>query len=278
VSTAAPAVAVPPLAEHGRVTQLHVASSEWTKLQSLRSTRRSLFVAVVLTIGFPCLFASILSSRWGHLSAGERADHARHPLEVAIAGVNVSQLAIAVLGVLVITGEYSTGMIRSSFLAVPRRLPVLWAKTGVYALVVAALMVPSVLAGYFASQAILDRHHILQVPFSQHGVARAVLGAALYLVLDGVFALAIGAIVRNTAGGIATFAAIFFVIPPLMNILPSSWNNAISQYLPSNAGRSVFALTHDAHSLQPLPGILLFAAYCLAALAIAAVLLVRRDT
>jgi hypothetical protein len=105
-----------------------------------------------------------------------------------------------------------------------------------------------------------------------------VLGAALFLVLVGVFALAIGAIVRNTAGGIATFAAIFFVIPPLMNILPTSWNNAISQYLPSNAGRSVFALTHDAHSLRPLPGSALFAGYCAVSLAIAAVLLVRRDT
>ncbi len=278
MSAAAPAVGIPPLASHGRVTQLRVAHSEWTKLHSLRSTRWSLLVAVVLTIGLPCLFASILSSRWGHLSPGERADHARHPLEVATAGVNLSQLAIAVLGVLVITGEYSTGMIRSTFIAVPKRLPVLWAKTGVYALVVAALMVPSVLAGYFASQAILNRHDILQVSLTHHGVARAVLGGALFLVLVGVFALAIGALVRNTAGGIATFAAIFFVIPPLMNILPSSWNNAISQYLPSNAGRSVFALMHDAHSLRPLPGILLFAGYCAVALALAAVLLVRRDT
>ena len=278
MSTAAPAVGVPALASKGRVTQLRVAVSEWTKLHSLRSTRWSLVVAVILTIGLPCLFAAILSSRWGHLSPSERADHMRHPLEVATAGVNLSQLAIAVLGVLVITGEYSTGMIRSTFIAVPKRLPVLWAKTGVYALVVAALMVPSVLVGYWASQAILNRHHILQVSLSQHGVARAVLGGALFLVLTGIFALGIGAIVRNTAGGIATFAAIFFVIPPLMNILPTSWNNAISQYLPSNAGRSVFALTHDAHSLRPLPGILLFAGYCAGALAIAAVLLVRRDT
>jgi ABC-2 type transport system permease protein len=106
VSTAAPAVGIPPLASHGRVTQLRVAVSEWTKLHSLRSTRWSLLVAVVLTIGLPCLFAAILSSRWGHLSPGERADHARHPLEVATAGVNLSQLALAVLGVLVITGEY----------------------------------------------------------------------------------------------------------------------------------------------------------------------------
>jgi hypothetical protein len=278
MSTAAPTVAVPPLAEHGRVTQLHVALSEWTKLHSLRSTRRSLFVAVLLTIGFPCLFASILSSRWGHLSAGERADHARHPLEVAIAGVNVSQLAIAVLGVLVITGEYSTGMIRSSFLAVPKRLPVLWAKTGVYALVVAALMVPSVLIGYFASQAILNRHHILQVSFSQHGVARAVLGAALYLVLVGVFALAVGAIVRNTAGGIATFAAIFFVIPPLLLLLPSSWRDPIEPYLPNNAAQAIATLSNDSHTLNPGPGAIVFLGYCALVIGIAAILLRRRDT
>jgi len=96
--------------------------------------------------------------------------------------------------------------------------------------------------------------------------------------LVGIFALAIGAIVRNTAGGIATFAAIFFVLPPLMFTLPTSWNNAISQYLPSNAGRQLFALHTDAHSLHPAPGGLLFVGYCTLAIAIAAVLLVRRDT
>ena len=93
------------------------------------------------------------------------------------------------------------------------------------------------------------------------------------------FAMAIGAIVRNTAGGIAAFAAIFFVIPPLMNILPTSWNNAISPYLPS-CGRplTIFSLTHGAHDLAPGPGFALFCGYTLLAIAIAAVLLVRRDT
>jgi ABC-2 type transport system permease protein len=99
----------------------------------------------------------------------------------------------------------------------------------------------------------------------------------VYVMLAGVFALAIGAIVRNTAGGIAAFAAIFFVIPPLMNILPTSWNNAISQYLPSNAGRDLFSLRHSAHNLHVLPGGLLFLGYCALAVAIAAVLLMRRD-
>ena len=267
---------IPRLSHGGRVTQLRVAVSEWTKLRSLRSTLWSLFAAILLTILLPVLFGAITSSHWGSMSAHERAD--RHPLDIALAGVNLSQLAIAVLGVLVITGEYSTGMIRASFAAVPKRLPVLWAKTAVFGLVTLLLMVGPVLIAFFASQAILSRHHILQVSFSHPGVARSVIGGAVYLMLVGIFALGIGAIVRNTAGAIATFAGIFFVIPPLMNILPSSWNDAISKYLPSEAGRQLFSLTHDANSLSPAAGGLLFVGYCALTLAIAAVLLVRRDT
>ncbi len=228
-----------------------------------------------MTVGFPLIFATVLSSRWGHLSPHERAD--RQPLDVAQVGVNIGQLAIGVLGVLVITGEYSTGMIRATFSAVPKRLPVLWAKAVVYAVVSFALMLPAVLIAFFASQAILGRHNILQISFSHPGVERAVIGGALYLTLIGLFAFALGAIVRNTAGGIAAFAAILFVIPPLMNVLPSNWNNAINPYLPSSAGRSIFALTHGAHELGPAAGLALFCGYIALLGAIAAVLLVRRD-
>jgi len=276
VSAVSQAQAIPRLPHTGGVTQLRVVVSEWTKLRSLRSTLWSLFAAVLLTILFPVLFAAITSSHWGSMSPHERAD--RHPLDIALAGVNVSQLAIAVLGVLVITGEYSTGMIRSSFTAVPKRLPVLWAKTAVFAIVALLLMVPPVVIAFFSSQAILSRHHILQISFSHPGVARSVIGGAVYLMLVGIFALGIGAIVRNTAGAIATFAGIFFVIPPLMNILPSNWNHAISKYLPSEAGRQLFSIIHDANSLSPTAGGFLFAGYCALTLAIAAVLLIRRDT
>jgi ABC-2 type transport system permease protein len=267
---------LPPLAMRGRVTQARVVVSEWTKFQSLRSTRWSLLIGTVLTIAFPLLFAAVTANRWPHMAPHERAN--RHPLDIALAGVNVAQLAIAVLGVLVITGEYSTGMIRASFTAVPKRLPVLWAKLGVFGVVSFLVTLPCVLIAFFASQAILERHHILQISLSHPGVARSVVGGALYVMLVGVFALAIGAIVRSTAGGIATFAGIFFVIPPLLNVLPSSWNNAISEYLPSSAGRDLFSLTTDSHSLTPLWGGVLFAGYCAVAVAIAALLLVRRDT
>jgi ABC-2 type transport system permease protein len=270
--SAVSAPAVPRLGARGRVTQARVVRSEWTKLRSVRSTLWSLGVAVLLTIGLPLLVATIRTTR----THPDR--HGPSALEIASAGVNVSQLAIAVLGVLLITGEYSTGMIRATFTAVPARLPVLWAKIGVYAVASFVLMLPCVIVAFFGSQAILARKHVLQTSFSDPGVARTVIGGAVYLMLVGVFALALGAIVRSTAGGISAFAAIFFVIPPLLNILPSSWNNAIAPWIPDAAARSIFQLTHDSHSLSPAPGLALFLGYIAVAVAIAAVLLVRRDT
>ena len=274
MSAATPAV--PPLGYTGRVTQARVILSEWTKLHSLRSTRWSLLAAVVLTIGLPAIFAAVTSSHWGSMSPHERAD--RHPLDIAQAGVNLSQLAIGVLGVLVITGEYATGMIRASFTAVPKRLPVLWAKIVVFGVVSFALMLPSVLIAFWVSQAILDRHHLLQISLSAAGVTRSVIGGAAYLMLFGIFCLAMGAIVRNTAGGIASFVALFFVIPPLLNVFPTSWQNAINPWIPNSAFRSIFQLTHGSHSLSPAGGLAVSLGYIAFAVAVAAVLLVRRDT
>jgi ABC-2 type transport system permease protein len=270
------AVAAPTPKQPLRVTQARVALSEWTKLWSLRSTRWSLLVTLLLTIGLPLLIATIISSHWGHMSPGEQASH--HPLEMAQVGVAIAQLAVGVLGVLVISGEYSTGMIRATITAVPKRLPVLWAKAAVFGVVIFALSLPAVLIAFFGSQAILARHDILQISLSSPGAARTVIGGALYLTVTGVFALALGAIVRNTAGGIATFVGILFVIPPLMNVLPSSWNNAISPYLPINAGSEIFTLTHDSGSLSAWPGFAVYCGYTAALIAVAAVLLARRDT
>jgi ABC-2 type transport system permease protein len=264
---------IPRLPHAGRVTQARVFLSEWTKLRSVRSTRWSLGVAFVLTIAIPAIAATIVTNRWPHMSAHDRADF--HPLELNFAGVQIAQLAIGVLGVLVITAEYSTGMIRASMTAVPRRLPMLWGKAVVYGLTTLALMVPAVLISFVVCQAILSRRGI-EIGFTQPGVARAVFGAALYLTIVGLFGLGLGTIVRNTAGGIAAFAAIMFVLPPLMNVLPTSWNNAASPYLPLQAGQAMLALTRD-NKLAPWVGLGVFAAYAAAALALAAVLLQRRD-
>jgi ABC-type transport system involved in multi-copper enzyme maturation permease subunit len=263
----------------GRVTQMRVAASEWTKLRTLRSTRYSLLAGVAMTIGFAIIPALVNASRWGSMSASDRAGF--HPLETSLIGVSIAQLAFGVLGVLVISGEYSTGMIRSTFAAVPKRLPVLWGKAGVFGLVTLVLALPSTLIAFFAAQAILKGHslngHDIALSFSDPGVSRAVIGGALYLTLIGLFGLGLGAILRNTAGGISAFAGILFVLPPLMSVLPASWNNAISPYLPSNAGQAIMQTGHPAHTLAPWTGLGVMAAYTAIAVAIAAIQLRRRD-
>ena len=266
----------PDWASRLKVTQARVVLSEWTKLRSLRSTRWSMFAAALLTIVLPVLISLVVSTHWSHMSPGDRAR--RNPLRVALFGVNISQLAIGVLGVVAITGEYSTGMIRATIGAVPKRLPVLWAKVIVFGVVSLAIAVPSVFLGFFGSQAIFRSHHILHLTLSDPGVTRTVIGGALYLTVIAVFALALGAIIRNTAGALAVFAAIIFVIPPLMNVLPQSWNDAASKYLPSNAGGEIFAIAHGPHDFGPWSGFAIFCGYAALAVAIAAVLLVRRDT
>ena len=265
---------LPRLPHEGRVTQARVALAEWTKLRSVRSTRWSFLVAVFFSIGIAALACTVVAHHYPQMDPREKANF--DPLGVSLAGVQLAQLAIGVLGVLVITAEYSTGMIRASMTAVPKRLPVLWAKAMVFGAVTAALMIPAALVAFFAGQAILSRHHI-EIAFTHPGVPRAVIGSGLYLVVVGLFALGLGAIVRNTAGGIALFAGIMFVLPPLMNVLPASWNNAASPYLPLAAGESITSISSGNH-LSPWVGLGLFAAYAAVAIALAAVLLLRRDT
>ena len=263
----------------GRVTQPRVALSEWTKLRTLRSTRYALLSGVAMTIGFAIIPALVNASRWSTMSFIDKATF--RPLETSLIGVTVAQLAIGVLGVMVISGEYSTGMIRSTFAAVPKRLPVLWGKAGVFGLVTFVLALPSTLIAFFAAQAILKGHsfngHDIALSFSDPGVSRAVIGGALYLTLVGLFGLGLGAILRSTAGGISVFAGILFVLPPLMNVLPSSWNNAISPYLPSNAGQAIMQSGSPAHTLAPWTGLGVFAAYTAVLIAFAAIQLRRRD-
>jgi ABC-2 type transport system permease protein len=141
--------------------------------------------------------------------------------------------------------------------------------------VFASECLPAVLLSFLIVQSILSRRHI-NAAFGDPHVARAVFGAALYLTVVGLFALGLGAIVRNTAGGIAAFAGIMFVLPPLMNVLPTSWNNAASPYLPLAAGEAIMSTTPGNH-LAPWIGFLLFCGYAAAAIAVAALLLRRRD-
>jgi ABC-2 type transport system permease protein len=257
------------------VTQRRVVRSEWTKLISLRSTRWALAATLLLAIGIGILACTVFESRWPHLSAADRHDF--HPLSVSLAGINFAQLSLGVLGVLAITGEYSTGMIRSTMAAVPRRLPVLWGKVLVFGATALAISLPATFIVFFAGQGILSGEHI-NIGLGQAGVFRALLGASFFLTAMGIFGLALGAILRTTAGGIAALAGIVFVLPPIVGLLPSSVAGSIEPYLPSNAGNAVWTINPDPGTLAPWAGFGIFCAYVAIALAIASVLLVRRDT
>ncbi|HWD85138.1 MAG TPA: ABC transporter permease, partial [Solirubrobacteraceae bacterium] len=261
-------------ARHG-VTVLGVLASEWTKLRTLRSTRWSLLFAFVAMAGLGPLVAAVQMSRWSQLQAHDRLTY--DSLNTAVGGYHLSQLAIGVLGVLVISGEYSTGMIRSSLMAVPRRLPVLWAKVIVFAVVSFVLMLVASLISFYAVQAIVTQHHV-QHSISYPGALRTVIGAALFQTALGCLCVGLGAILRNTAGGIATFVGLLFVLPGISAILPSSLNNDISPYLPLNAGTTVASHTFDnPHHLTVWGGFGLFCAYAALAVVLGAITLLRRD-
>ena len=259
----------------GRVTQLHVLRAEWTKLWSLRSTRWTLLVSFIGMAGLGPLIAAIQMGRWDQLSASDRLTY--DAINTAVGGFNLAQLAIAVLGVLVITGEYSTGMIRSSLMAVPKRLPVLWAKVVVYGAITFVLMLVASLISFFAVQAIVTQHHV-QHSIGDPGALRTVVGAALYMTVLAVMCVGIGAILRNTAAGIAAYVALLFVLPGIVAILPASINHSVSKYLPLNAGTTVANHRFDSpFHLSVWGGFALFGAYAAVAVIAGALMLMRRD-
>src|ERR1700737_4835469 len=201
MSTSAPAINRPSATTQsrvdrtrGRVTQAGVLRSEWTKLYSLRSSRYALLATAVMTIGFGIIASAATVSRWSSTSIADKATF--DPLSTSLLGVRFGVLAIGVLGVLLVAGEYTTGMIRSTMTAVPKRLPVLWGKSGVYALVALVITIPTALIAFFAGQAILSGQHI-QIAFSHAGVPGAVVGARGDLTLVGLFAVGLGRIMRK---------------------------------------------------------------------------------
>jgi ABC-type transport system involved in multi-copper enzyme maturation permease subunit len=254
------------------VSQARVLTSEWIKLRSLRSTGYTLLAGFVAMILLGCVVGWATNSHWSHVDPQERAHFS--PIDSSLAGYHLAQLAIVVLGVLLITGEYATGMVRATFGAVPTRLPVLWAKAMLYAAVTFIVTVVAAFIAFLGGQHFLASHGTTLT--AAHAV-RDILGVALYLTLIGVFAVACGFIVRSTAGGIAALFGLLLVLPGIGQVLPTSWQRHSLPYLPSNAGASIFTEHTDPGMLSPGPGLLVLVIWVVAGLALAAVVLMRRD-
>ncbi|MEA2172346.1 MAG: type transport system permease protein [Solirubrobacteraceae bacterium] len=259
----------------GRLTQARVIKSEVLKLASLRSTRYSLLAGCLAMVLMPVAIAIFTMTQWAHLNPDDRDLDA---INNAVSGYQLAQLAVGVLGVLVITGEYSTGSIRSTFMAVPKRLPVLWAKLLVFCSATFALMLVSAFVAFLVTQPILHQHGLDKSLGDPHAV-RCIIGAALYLTVIGALGVGLGTLIRNTAGGIATFVGILFVLPGVTALLPHATAESVNRFLPVNAGSAVLTSRFEAfhRHLSPWIGFGVFCLYAAIAISVAAVKLVQRD-
>ncbi len=251
--------------------------SEWTKIRSVRSTYWTLLVLLAVSIGIGAAITGGTAANWSHTTAADRATF--DATQASIAGLfYLGQLVIVVLGAMVLTAEYSTGMIRTSLTAMPRRVTVYAAKAAVFAVVALVVTLVAAFIAFFLGQSLLASTHE-SATLSQPNVLRAVIGSALYVTLCGLFAFAAGAILRHTAATITTIIGLLFVIPILVHLLPHSWYIDVERWLPDAAGRAISATVsgQDPHLFSPWGQFIVFAVYTAILLVVGAVTFRKRD-
>lgn len=261
-----------------------IVKSEWIKLRTLRSTMWALIITVVVMVGFSLLLAAV-AHNFATPSAGEPGGRPpspgmSNPDVVALVntfGYYFAELVVAVLGVLLITGEYGTGMIRSTMAAVPQRVPALIAKyivVGVTTFVVSAF---AIAISYLVTKPILGADNLNAGLDGQ--IVRVFLGCALYLALISLFALAIGAMMRHSAGAISTVLGILLLVPIILGILGNfvTWADNIAKWMPAEVGGRIMATSTDSGQLTPWQGFGMLALYVVVLGIASAALLRRRD-
>jgi ABC-2 type transport system permease protein len=251
-----------------------VLRSEWVKLRSVRSTFWALTVTVVLGVVLGALISVVSAHGYPRFSDSEKQSW--DPTGVSQAGVAIASLAIVVLGVLYISSEYSSGMIRTSLIAVPKRGRVLAAKALVLAAVTFVVGEVTCFAAFFVGQALISGH-APHAALGDPGVARAVVGGGLYLAALAVLSVAAGALLRHPPAGIACVMAVVLVLPLIAQALPDSWRNPVTEFWPTQAGSQLTSVYHSAHTLQPWPGFGVMCLFVAIVYAIAWTLLDRRD-
>ena len=250
---------------------------EWTKLRTVPSTGWLLLTAVVLTAG-----ASTLATVVEKCPASCGTDTTR----VSLTGILLGQAAVAVLAVLVMTGEYSSGMIRTTLIAVPRRITALAAKaimvTGVVLAAGAVAVLGSVLAGYFIlpGNGFTGAHGSLPLTLGAGPTLRAAAGSVLYLALIALLSLGLATALRDSGATIAVVLALLYIVPILTDLgtLDPAWEHRLQRYGPMTAGLAIQA-TRNLRKLPigPWPGLGVLAAWAAAAMLAGALLLRLRD-
>lgn len=252
----------------------NVLRSEWTKLRSVRSTYWTTLMALLTTVAL----GAIICFRWTQLTrnatSAKPADF--DATMTSLNGIYLAQIAIGALGVLVISSEYGTGMIRATFAAVPQRRAVLAAKGLVLGGATLALGEVLSFASFGIGQAILADVH-RGASLRDPGVLRAVAGGGLYLALVALLGFGLGAVIRHTAGALSAFFGLLFGGSVIVALLPTSWSNDLMPYMPANAGSQIFTIVRTHGALSPWAGLGVFGLYALVAIVAGFALAQRRD-
>lgn len=269
-------IALDMAAPAGRYNLIDLARSEWTKLRTVRSTMWTLVIIVVLGLGISAIATAETRANWSTMSPQSIATF--DPVSLSLVGLFIAQFAMGVLGVLVITSEYSTGTVRAVFAAAPQRMRVLLAKIlvfGALAIVVAEVVS---FASFFLGQALLTSPAIHDT-LSSPGALRAVAGCGLFIAALGLLALGLGTIIRHSAGAISCFVGILLILPLLIQALPSSIALDVRRFLPDRIGVTMITTngSSGAGAFSPWVGLLVLVIYAVVANVVGAVLLSRRD-
>lgn len=254
----------------GRATYSRTVNAEWIKFSTLRSSWTILLSAAVCLIAL----AVVIAYTTGRSRAGLAPEDTA--LSATLQGFRLAELAAGVLGVLFVSSEYATGMIRSSLAAVPKRVPVLLAKvTVVGAATLIALTLASVVT-FLVAQVVLGSYGY-GFSLSDPTALRVVLGTGLYLTLIALLGSALGWVTRSTPGGISAFVGVTLLLPVLFGQMLGNWGKNVAQWLPNTSGQSFITTLRADHSLAPGTGLAVMVAWVAVALIVAAVLLRRRD-
>lgn len=252
------------------VTLGRVLKAEWLKFWTLRSTVAVVVGAVVAMVAISLIVA--FNTR--HITAA--TDPNDRMASSTLQGYYLGQLLIGALGVLFVSGEYSTGMIRSTLVAVPRRLPVLRAKLIVFVGIVLVAMEAASFIAFLASQALIGQYRTAYT-LSSPGALRVVIGTGLYLTLLGVIGGALAWIVRSTPGALVAYVATVLVIPVLFGRALGDWGKHVAEYLPTQAGAAFSTILPDGLSLAPWTGLAVMTLWAVVAVAAGAGVLRKRD-
>jgi ABC-type transport system involved in multi-copper enzyme maturation permease subunit len=269
-NTAAPK-ALPP----GRYSLVDLAKSEWTKIRTVRSTMWTIGVTIVLGIGIGALVCAVTRAHWSTMNLGSQLSF--DAPASSLVGLFLAQFSVGVLGVLVISAEYTTGTIRATFSSAPNRSRVFAAKVIVFGLLSFVIAEFTSFVAFFLGQFLLSApatHATLSSP----GAFRAVFGGGLYVCVLGLIAMGLGTIIRHTAGAISAFVGILLILPIIVQALPNQLSIDIRRFMPDRIGADMVTTKGGIfQAFSPWTGMLILCIYAAVLLVIGNTLLQRRD-